>query len=80
MHWKSFHTAKKMLEDRLHQRKQHLRYMHIDRVLLQHEFRFESRNCSFTATHKQILDDLLQLSVSRYSEVNRNLIFQVRLL
>ncbi|KAJ8979647.1 hypothetical protein NQ317_001354 [Molorchus minor] len=66
---KSFHMAKKLLEDRLHQKKLHLRHVLIDRVMLQQEFRIESRNCSFTETHKKILLDLFELSVSRYSEV-----------
>ncbi|CAG9857916.1 unnamed protein product [Phyllotreta striolata] len=68
-HWKSFHMTKKLLEDRLHQKKLHLRHVLIDRVMLQQEFRIESRNCSFTATHKMILADLFELSTSRYSEV-----------
>ncbi|KAG5878460.1 hypothetical protein JTB14_022783 [Gonioctena quinquepunctata] len=68
-HWKSFHMTKKLLEDRLHQKKLHLRHVLIDRVMLQQEFRIESRNCSFTNTHKQILLDLFKLGTSRYSEV-----------
>lgn len=67
-HWKSFHMSKRLLEDRLHQKKLHLRHVLINRVLLQQEFRLESRNCSFTNTHKQILLDLFALSVSRYSK------------
>ncbi|CAH0550528.1 unnamed protein product [Brassicogethes aeneus] len=69
MHWKNFHLSKKMLEDRLIQNKLHLRHVLIDRALLHQEFRIESRNCSFSATHKQIMLDLFELSVSRYSEV-----------
>ncbi|CAH1108407.1 unnamed protein product [Psylliodes chrysocephalus] len=68
-HWKSFHMTKKLLEDRLHQKKLHLRHVLIDRVMLQQEFRIESRNCSFSETHKMILLDLFELSTSRYSEV-----------
>ncbi|CAH1169598.1 unnamed protein product [Phaedon cochleariae] len=68
-HWKSFHMTKKLLEDRLHQKKLHLRHVLIDRVMLQQEFRIESRNCSFTNTHSQILLDLFELATSRYSEV-----------
>lgn len=71
LHWKSFHITKKLLEDRLHQKKLHLRSVLIDRVVLQQEFRVESRNCSFTETHKQILLDLFDLSISRYSEVKK---------
>ncbi|KYB26764.1 proteasome activator complex subunit 4 [Tribolium castaneum] len=67
--WKNFHLVKKLLEDRLHQNKLHLRHILINRVMLQQEFRIESRSCSFTETHKQILLDLFELSVSRYSEV-----------
>lgn len=69
LHWKIFHVAKKVLEDRLHQKKQHLRHMHLERVILQQEFRVECRSCTFTHTHKQVLEDLLELGVSRYSEV-----------
>lgn len=69
LHWKSFHVAKKILEDRLHKKKQHLRHMHLERVMIQQELRIECRNCSFTLTHKQILEDLLELAVSRYSEI-----------
>ncbi|KAK5647619.1 hypothetical protein RI129_002511 [Pyrocoelia pectoralis] len=68
-HWKNFHMVKKVLEDRLHQNKSHLRYTLIDRIMLQHEFRNESRTCTFTETHKQIIEDLFELSVSHYSEV-----------
>lgn len=69
MHWKHFHVMKKILEDRLHQSKSHLRSTLIDRVMLQHEFRNESRTCYFTATHKQILLDIYELCISRYSDV-----------
>ncbi|XP_056636067.1 proteasome activator complex subunit 4-like [Diorhabda sublineata] len=68
-HWKSFHMTKKLLEDRLHQKKLHLRHLLIDRVMLQQEFRIESRNCSFTETHRMLMLDLFELSTSRYSEV-----------
>ncbi|KAF5308174.1 hypothetical protein FQR65_LT06354 [Abscondita terminalis] len=68
-HWKNFHVVKKVLEDRLHQNKSHLRYTLVDRIMLQHEFRNESRTCTFTDTHKQIIEDLFELSVSHYSEV-----------
>ncbi|KAK4885236.1 hypothetical protein RN001_001507 [Aquatica leii] len=68
-HWKNFHVVKKVLEDRLHQNKSHLRYTLVDRIMLQHEFRNESRTCTFTETHKQIIEDLFELSVSHYSEV-----------
>lgn len=71
-HWKNFHMVKKVLEDRLHQNKSHLRYTLIDRVMLHQEFRNESRTCSFTETHKQIILDLFELSVSHYSEVSSN--------
>lgn len=60
---------KKTFEDRVHMNKQHLRHILVDRAMLQHEFRNESRSCSFTETHRQILLDLFQLGVSRYSEI-----------
>uniref|UniRef100_A0A6P7GVF6 Proteasome activator complex subunit 4B-like n=1 Tax=Diabrotica virgifera virgifera TaxID=50390 RepID=A0A6P7GVF6_DIAVI len=79
-HWKSFHMTKKLLEDRLLQKKLHLRHVLVDRVMLQQEFRIESRNCSFTGTHRMILLDLFELSTSRYSEVRiaaQNKLFSV---
>ncbi|KAL1501106.1 hypothetical protein ABEB36_006493 [Hypothenemus hampei] len=72
IHWKRFVKAKRLLKDLLHQKKQHLRHMHIDRVMLQQELRIENRKCLFTPTHKQILLDLIDLSVCRYSEVRKN--------
>nr|CAH7732828.1 unnamed protein product [Callosobruchus chinensis] len=68
-HWKSFSMNKKLLENRLCKKKVQLRYVLINRALLQQELRIESRNCSFTDTHKQILMDLFELSTSRYSKV-----------
>lgn len=68
-HWKNFHVIKKVLEDRLRGGKRHLRQLLIDRVMLHQEFRTESRNFTFTETHRQIIVDLYQLSVSHYSEV-----------
>lgn len=73
MHWKRSHLVKKYLEDRLHQHRKHLRFIIIDRAMLQQEIRNQYRTCSFTATHKQILLDLFELSTSHYSEV-RNFI------
>lgn len=69
LHWKSFQMAKRLIEDRLHKNKLHIRHVLIERVMLQQEFRNESRNCSFTATHKNILLNLFDLSVCRYSDV-----------
>lgn len=67
--WKAFHFLKKSTENKFQQKKKHLRHILIDRVELHQEFRNESRCCFFTATHKQIMLDLFELAVSRYSEV-----------
>lgn len=69
-HWKNFHVIKKLLEDRLRGGKLHLRELLIDRIMLHQEFRTESRSFSFTETHRQILQNVYQLSVSHYSEVS----------
>lgn len=47
----------------------HIRHFLIERVVLHQMFRSESRNGTFTATHRQIVLDLFELAVSRYSEV-----------
>lgn len=60
---------KKYLEDRVHQEKTHLRFVLINRVLLHQLFRSESRISFFSETHRQILLDLFDLGVSRYSEI-----------
>ncbi|CAH1969247.1 unnamed protein product [Acanthoscelides obtectus] len=67
--WKSFSMSKKLLEDPLHKKKEQFRYLWISRALFQQGLRTESRNCSFTDTHKQILLDIFELSTSRYSKV-----------
>ncbi|KRT85387.1 hypothetical protein AMK59_1215, partial [Oryctes borbonicus] len=80
MRWKSHHLTKKSLEDRLHQKKKHIRHVLIDRVMLHQEFRNDSRSCSFTATHKQLILALFELAVSRYSAVRicaQNKLFSV---
>lgn len=70
MRWKSHHLTKKSLEDRLHQKKKHIRNVLIDRVMLHQEFRNDSRSCSFTATHTQLMLALFELAVSQYSAVS----------
>lgn len=69
MDWKVYHSNKKIVEDRLLQQKKHMRHFLIERVMLHQMFRNESRSCTFTDTHRQILLDLFELAVSRYSEV-----------
>lgn len=68
-HWKNFHVIKKLLEDRLRGNKGHLRQLLVDRAMLHQEFRTETRSCTFTETHRQIIIDLYILSTSHYSEV-----------
>ncbi|KAH9509108.1 Proteasome activator complex subunit 4, partial [Bulinus truncatus] len=70
--WKSFHIVKIALENQLLTKKRHLRALLIDRVQLQHELR--TLNCcdrELTTRHLDILNDLMNLSVSRYREVRK---------
>ncbi|XP_061562704.1 LOW QUALITY PROTEIN: proteasome activator complex subunit 4B-like [Phycodurus eques] len=68
--WKSFTLVKKSMENRLYGKKQHIRALLIDRVLLQHEMRklvLEGRE--YKEVHQELLCDLLLLSTSTYSQV-----------
>ncbi|KAG7492479.1 hypothetical protein MATL_G00015050 [Megalops atlanticus] len=68
--WKSFNLVKKSMEDRLHGRKQHIRALLIDRVMLQHELRkLTVEGCEYRRVHQDLLKDLLKLSTSTYSQV-----------
>ncbi|XP_062859085.1 proteasome activator complex subunit 4B isoform X2 [Trichomycterus rosablanca] len=68
--WKSFTLVKKSMENRLHGKKQHIRALLIDRVLLQHEMRkLLVEGCEYKAVHQDLLRDLLRLSTSTYSQV-----------
>ncbi|KAI1887190.1 hypothetical protein AGOR_G00203600 [Albula goreensis] len=68
--WKSFNLVKKSMENRLHGRKQHIRALLIDRVMLQHELRkLTVEGCEYKSVHQDLLSDLLQLSTSTYSQV-----------
>ncbi|XP_031439180.1 proteasome activator complex subunit 4B isoform X1 [Clupea harengus] len=68
--WKSFTLVKKSMENRLHGRKQHIRALLIDRVLLQHEMRkLLVEGSEYKTIHKDLLMDLLCLSTSAYSQV-----------
>ncbi|KAJ8396071.1 hypothetical protein AAFF_G00026030 [Aldrovandia affinis] len=68
--WKSFILVKKSMENRLHGRKQHIRALLIDRVMLQHELRkLTVDGCEYKTIHQDLLRDLLQLSTSTYSQV-----------
>ncbi|KAI1295461.1 Proteasome activator complex subunit 4 [Halotydeus destructor] len=68
--WKSFHRVKRALENKLIGSKQHIRALLVDRVILQHELRMSMANiCAFTQLHNDLMEDLLLLSMSHYSEV-----------
>ncbi|KAL0269474.1 UNVERIFIED_CONTAM: hypothetical protein PYX00_007188 [Menopon gallinae] len=66
---KNFQMVKKVLEDPLLGKKNHVRVLMIDRVVLQHEGRRVKAIPSFTNTHKLMLLNLLRLSCSFYSQV-----------
>uniref|UniRef100_A0A668AU47 Proteasome activator complex subunit 4B n=1 Tax=Myripristis murdjan TaxID=586833 RepID=A0A668AU47_9TELE len=68
--WKSFTLVKKSMENRLHGKKQHIRALLIDRVLLQHEMRkLVVEGSEYKVVHQELLCDLLLLSTSTYSQV-----------
>ncbi|XP_068439481.1 proteasome activator complex subunit 4B-like [Clinocottus analis] len=68
--WKSFTLVKKSMENRLHGKKQHIRALLIDRVLLQHEMRkLVVEGNEYKVVHQELLCDLLLLSTSTYSQV-----------
>ncbi|KAJ8248283.1 hypothetical protein GJAV_G00240340 [Gymnothorax javanicus] len=68
--WKSFTLVKKSMENRLHGKKQHIRALLIDRVMLQHELRkLTVEGCEYKKVHQDLLSDLLRLSTSTYSQV-----------
>ncbi|XP_028331301.1 proteasome activator complex subunit 4B [Gouania willdenowi] len=68
--WKSFTLVKKSMENRLHGKKQHIRALLIDRVLLQHEMRkLVVEGSEYKVIHQELLCDLLLLSTSTYSQV-----------
>ncbi|MGH0173133.1 UNVERIFIED_CONTAM: hypothetical protein FKN15_013552 [Acipenser sinensis] len=54
----------------LHGRKQHIRALLIDRVMLQQELRkLTVEGCEYKTIHRDLLRDLLRLSTSTYSQV-----------
>ncbi|KAK1171117.1 proteasome activator complex subunit 4-like [Acipenser oxyrinchus oxyrinchus] len=68
--WKSFNLVKKSMENRLLGRKQHIRALLIDRVMLQQELRkLTVEGCEYKTIHRHLLRDLLRLSTSTYSQV-----------
>ncbi|XP_061666558.1 proteasome activator complex subunit 4B isoform X2 [Syngnathoides biaculeatus] len=68
--WKSFTLVKKSMENRLYGKKQHIRALLIDRVLLQHEMRkLVVEGSEYKEVHQELLCDLLLLSTSAYSQV-----------
>ncbi|RWS28736.1 proteasome activator complex subunit-like protein [Leptotrombidium deliense] len=68
--WKSFQMVKKAMENRLQKKKRHIRVLLIDRVVLQHELRLKNKVKSpFTELHRDLLQDILSLSISHYSGV-----------
>uniref|UniRef100_A0A3Q4HEW2 Proteasome activator Blm10 mid region domain-containing protein n=1 Tax=Neolamprologus brichardi TaxID=32507 RepID=A0A3Q4HEW2_NEOBR len=65
--WKSFTLVKKSMENRLLGKKQHIRALLIDRILLQHEMRkMVVEGSEYKVVHQDLLCDLLLLSTSTY--------------
>ncbi|VDI21300.1 proteasome activator subunit 4 [Mytilus galloprovincialis] len=70
--WKSFHAVKMALQDDLRKGKRHIRALLVDRVQLQQEMRLlYSCERIFTERHRDMMNDLYNLSVSRYREVRK---------
>ncbi|XP_006004010.1 proteasome activator complex subunit 4 isoform X2 [Latimeria chalumnae] len=68
--WKSFNLVKKSMENKLHGKKQHIRALLIDRVMLQQELRtLTIEGCEYKTVHRDLIRDLLRLSTSSYSQV-----------
>ncbi|ETE72009.1 Proteasome activator complex subunit 4, partial [Ophiophagus hannah] len=68
--WKSFNLVKKSMENRLQGKKQHIRALLIDRVMLQHELRILTvEGCEYKKVHQNLIRDLLRLSTSSYGQV-----------
>uniref|UniRef100_A0A8D2L1E2 Proteasome activator subunit 4 n=1 Tax=Varanus komodoensis TaxID=61221 RepID=A0A8D2L1E2_VARKO len=68
--WKSFNLVKKSMENRLQGKKQHIRALLIDRVMLQHELRtLTVEGCEYKNVHQGLIRDLLRLSTSSYGQV-----------
>lgn len=71
-HQKNFQMVKKVLGCNLVGRKMDIRALMVDRVQLQHEMRVLESSLTLTVitpTTKLILQDLVQLATSQYSEV-----------
>ncbi|KAK7466612.1 hypothetical protein BaRGS_00037269 [Batillaria attramentaria] len=70
--WKSFRVVKAALQNLLNHRKKHIRPLLVDRIQLLHELRsLSSTPRHVTARHLDMINDLLELSVSRYREVRK---------
>ena len=70
--WKSFHAVKMALQDDLRKRKRHIRALLVDRVQLQQEMRLlYSCDRMFTERHRDMMNDLYHLSISRYREIRK---------
>lgn len=69
--WKSFQFIKDALANKLTRNKQHIRSLLIERTVLHQESRILENSVShLTPTHSAIMNSLLQLSTSQYSEVS----------
>ncbi|PIK56150.1 putative proteasome activator complex subunit 4 isoform X2 [Apostichopus japonicus] len=69
---KSHSLQKSTFQDKLHGKKKHVRALLIERVYLQHQMRqgkFSTNN--YSELDRVVMKDLLQLSISRYSEVRK---------
>ena len=78
-HQKNFQMVKKVLGCNLVGRKMDIRALMVDRVQLQHELRVLESGftlCVITKTTQLILQDLVQLATSQYSEVHKSVHYQ----
>lgn len=70
--WKSFRVVKAALQNLLNHQKKHIRPLLVDRIQLLHELRSLSATPRHvTAKHLDLINDLMNLSVSRYREVRK---------
>ncbi|XP_062621766.1 LOW QUALITY PROTEIN: proteasome activator complex subunit 4B-like [Saccostrea cucullata] len=69
--WKSLHSVKDALEDKMRDRRKHIRALLVDRVVLQQEMRMLYGLSGYTDHHQDILCDLYNLAVSKYAEVRK---------
>lgn len=66
---KTFHTAKRMFEDKLLKNKSRVGPIILERCDIQYSFRQVAQSDVLTETHRRIIMELFTLAVSRYADV-----------